>query len=265
MVEPDPRRSIRRGGDDGHVLRHDHLRPMAGREDQGGRRAQHRQRRRPLHQQRHRAAPPGPQERRHRWPGSTARSGCAASRTRRWQARWSSSRCGRSDGTIAYSNRKEPHRQDLPVTKAPGERARGARSARSSTTSTTRKTSSSASCAMPLLEIYAPVSGAWRPTASSRSWNSTRRPISCRRSCATHACRAGIVVALVTLAMLSVLFGIVRNGSQTIAAQQRALHDRIRTVDLLTQNESLHRRIDELSADPWRRTTCPAAHWLRTA
>jgi signal transduction histidine kinase len=54
-------------------------------------------------------------------------------------------------------------------------------------------------------------------------------------------------VALVTLAMLSILFGIVRNGSQTIANQERALRDRIDELSgLLAQNESLHQRIDEI-------------------
>jgi signal transduction histidine kinase len=55
------------------------------------------------------------------------------------------------------------------------------------------------------------------------------------------------IVALVTLAMLSILFGIVRTGSQTIAAQERALRDRIAELSgLLAQNESLHRRIDDI-------------------
>jgi len=55
------------------------------------------------------------------------------------------------------------------------------------------------------------------------------------------------VVALVTMAMLSVLFAIVRRGSRTIHSQQQALHDRIGELsNLLSQNEMLRRRIDDI-------------------
>lgn len=53
-----------------------------------------------------------------------------------------------------------------------------------------------------------------------------------------------MVVAVVTLAMFALLFGIVRGGSQTIARQQRELKTRVRELStLLKQNEELHERV----------------------
>ena len=53
-----------------------------------------------------------------------------------------------------------------------------------------------------------------------------------------------MVVAVVTLAMFALLFGIVRGGSQTIARQQQELKTRVRELSaLLKQNEELHERV----------------------
>ena len=53
-----------------------------------------------------------------------------------------------------------------------------------------------------------------------------------------------LVVAGVTLAMLTLLAGIVRGGSQTIERQKAELQERIAELSsLLIQNESLHRRV----------------------
>ncbi len=113
-------------------------------------------------------------------------------------------------------------------------------------TSTTRKMSSSASCDRLC----------WKSTRRSGRLGSDRiiavaefyqRADQLSLALRNDRLRSSIVVALVTLAMLSVLFLIVRRGSRTIESQQRALHDRISQLSgLLAQNESLRKRIDEL-------------------
>ena len=99
---------------------------------------------------------------------------------------------------------------------------------------------------MPLLEVYAPVReiGSDRIIAVVEFYQIADQLQAALRLARTES---SVVVALVTLAMLSVLFLIVRKGSQTIESQQGALHDRISQLSgLLAQNEGLRKRIDEL-------------------
>jgi signal transduction histidine kinase len=99
---------------------------------------------------------------------------------------------------------------------------------------------------VPLFEIYSPIVD----TASSRVIGVAEfyeEAVQLQAELRKARLQSWYIVALVTLAMLSILFGIVRNGSQTIANQERALRDRIDELStLLAQNESLHQRIDEI-------------------
>jgi signal transduction histidine kinase len=149
------------------------------------------------------------------------------------------------DGTVLYSNRKEIIGKTFPVT------ARLA-SAWSGTVSAQLEDEQDQDNAVerqlraPLLEIYAPVReiGSDHIIAVVEFYqiaNQLRIAVQQARA------QSSLVVAIVTLAMLSVLFVIVRRGSRTIETQQNALHERISQLSgLLAQNESLRQRIDEL-------------------
>lgn len=59
-----------------------------------------------------------------------------------------------------------------------------------------------------------------------------------------------IVVCLTTLVMLSVLYLIVQQGSDTISRQRRALQDQVAALERLAgQNEALHRRAEQSRLD----------------
>jgi len=149
------------------------------------------------------------------------------------------------DGTILYSNKKDIIGKTYPVT------ARLA-SAWSGTVSAQLEDEHDEDNARerelmaPLLEIYAPV----REIGSDHiitvvEFYQVAKEL--RVALQQARIRSSLVVALVTLAMLSFLFAIVRRGSRTIETQQNTLHDRISQLSgLLAQNESLRQRIDEL-------------------
>jgi signal transduction histidine kinase len=149
------------------------------------------------------------------------------------------------DGTIVYSNRKEVIGKTFPVTKSLASALRGTVSAQLEGLDD-EKNELERQLGAPLLEIYAPIRelGSDRIIAVAEF---CQRANQLSLELRNDRLRSSIVVALVTLAMLSVLFLIVRRGSRTIESQQQALHDRISQLSgLLAQNESLRKRIDEL-------------------
>ena len=149
-----------------------------------------------------------------------------------------------TDGTIVYSNRKEMIGRKLPMSDRLRSAVRGEISAEFNTLDDDNKLGQATG--VPVFEIYSPITA----TASDRiiavaEFYEEAGQLQAERGKARL--QSWYIVALVTLAMLSILFGIVRNGSQTIAAQERALRDRIDELSaLLAQNKNLHQRIDEI-------------------
>jgi signal transduction histidine kinase len=151
----------------------------------------------------------------------------------------------RRDGTVLYSNRKEIVGKSYPLTKRLAEAWAGAVGAQIEDVDSADSVPLR-QLPMPLLKIHAPVreAGSDRIIAVVEFYQVADQVQVALRSARTES---SVVVALVTLALLSALFLIVRKGSRTIESQQKALHDRISELSgLLAQNENLRRRIDEL-------------------
>ena len=149
------------------------------------------------------------------------------------------------DGTVLYSNRTEIIGKTFPVTQRLASAWVGMVSALIEDAHDADNVFER-QLPMPLLEVYAPVReiGSDRIIAVVEFYQIADQLQAALRLARTES---SVVVALVTLAMLSVLFLIVRKGSQTIESQQGALHDRISQLSgLLAQNEGLRKRIDEL-------------------
>lgn len=149
------------------------------------------------------------------------------------------------DGTIVYSNMKNIIGRKYPLTERLQAALRGEISAEFNALDD-EENELERTLGVPLFEIYSPIRG-----ATSNSVIAVAEFYEEASLLQTELRKARLqswyIVALVTLAMLSVLFGIVRTGSQTIAAQEQALRDRIAELStLLAQNEALHRRIDEI-------------------
>jgi signal transduction histidine kinase len=149
-----------------------------------------------------------------------------------------------TDGTLVYSNRKDMIGRKRAMSDRLSAAVRGEISAEFGTLEEDNKPERPAS--IPVFEIYSPVTA----TASDRIIAVAEfyeEAGQLQSELGKARLQSWYIVALVTLAMLSILFGIVRNGSQTIAAQERALRDRIDELsELLAQNKSLHQRIDEI-------------------
>ena len=149
------------------------------------------------------------------------------------------------DGTVVYSNKKDIIGRKYPLTDRLKAALRGEISAEFNDLDD-EENEFDRTMGVPLFEIYSPVLGAAsnRVIAVAEFYeDATELQMELRKA----RLQSWYIVALVTLAMLSILFGIVRNGSQTIAAQERALRDRIAELSgLLSQNKSLHNRIDEI-------------------
>lgn len=149
------------------------------------------------------------------------------------------------DGTVLYSNKKEVVGKTFPVTARLASAWGGTVSAQLED-ERDEDNARERELMAPLLEIYAPV----REIGSDHiitvvEFYQVAKEL--RVALQQARLRSSLVVALVTLAMLSFLFAIVRRGSRTIESQQNTLHDRISQLSgLLAQNESLRQRIDEL-------------------
>ena len=149
------------------------------------------------------------------------------------------------DGTILYSNRKEIIGKTFPVTTRLA-RAWGGDVSAQLEDDRDDENAVERSMRAPLLEIYAPIReiGSHQIIAVVEFYQVARQ---LRQALRQARAQNSLVVAIVTLAMLSILFVIVRRGSRTIESQQGALHDRISQLSgLLAQNENLRQRIDEL-------------------
>lgn len=150
-----------------------------------------------------------------------------------------------SDGTIIYSSKKDMIGRKFPLSDRlraalKGQISREFNKLRDDANELRRDPG------VPLLEIYSPIiaTSSNRVIAVAEFYEEA---VQLQAELRKARLQSWYIVALVTLAMLSILFGIVRNGSQTIAAQERALRDRIDELStLLAQNETLHRRIDEI-------------------
>ncbi len=100
--------------------------------------------------------------------------------------------------------------------------------------------------AIPLLEIYTPI----RDFSSGKviavvEIYEQAGPL--QQSLREARLRSWSIICLVTLQMLAVLFVIIHQGSSTIAAQQKALRERIGDLfRLLAQNKELRDRVDDL-------------------
>lgn len=149
------------------------------------------------------------------------------------------------DGTVLYSNKKDVVGKTFPVTARLASAWAGSVSAQLEDEHD-EDNARERELMAPLLEIYAPV----REIGSDHiitvvEFYQVAKEL--RVALQKARIRSSVVVALVTLAMLSFLFAIVRRGSRTIESQQNTLHDRISQLSgLLAQNESLRQRIDEL-------------------
>ena len=148
-----------------------------------------------------------------------------------------------SDGTIIYSSKKDMIGRNLPLSD-------NLRAALKGQISREFKKQSDEENEfkrdVPLFEVYSPIiaTSSNRVIAVAEFYEEA---VQLQAELRKARLQSWYIVALVTLAMLSVLFGIVRNGSQTIAAQERALRERIDELStLLAQNETLHRHIDEI-------------------
>ena len=149
------------------------------------------------------------------------------------------------DGTIVYSNKKDMIGRKFPLSSRLQAALRGEISAEFDELHDDEN-KLERQLGVPLFEIYSPIIG----TSSNRVIAVAEfyeEAAQLQAELRKARLQSWYIVALVTLAMLSILFGIVRNGSQTIATQERALRDRIDELSgLLAQNESLHQRIDEI-------------------
>lgn len=149
------------------------------------------------------------------------------------------------DGTVLYSNRKDIIGKTYPVTKRLSDAWAGAVSAQIDDVHDAEN-AQERQVPTALLEVYAPVreASSGRVIAVVEFYQVADQVQAALRRARTEN---SLVVALVTLAILSALFLLVRKGSRTIETQQQALHDRITQLSgLLEQNEGLRRRIDEL-------------------
>lgn len=98
---------------------------------------------------------------------------------------------------------------------------------------------------VPFIEIYVPMyrHGTDNVIAVSEFYENA---VELRAAVNQSRLHSWLVVGGLGLGMLATLFGIVRRGSATIAAQQRALSDRVGELSaLLAQNEELQRRAQE--------------------
>lgn len=150
-----------------------------------------------------------------------------------------------TDGTIVYSSKKDMIGRRFPLS----DRLRAALNGKISSEFNELNDEENAferAMGVPLFEIYSPIiaTSSKRVIAVAEFYEDAAQLHTELRKARLQS---WYIVALVTLAMLSILFGIVRNGSQTIAAQEQALRDRIDELSaLLAQNESLHQRVDEI-------------------
>jgi signal transduction histidine kinase len=148
------------------------------------------------------------------------------------------------DGVMMYSDRREMIGRRFPTGDRFAAALRGEVSAEFNALG--KRLGSQPGADQPLLEIYSPITvpGSSTVIAVAKFYEDAS---SLQAELRNVRLQSWYVVALVTLAMLSILFGIVRNGSETISNQQRALRDRIAELSAsLAQNEVLRTRIDEI-------------------
>jgi signal transduction histidine kinase len=101
---------------------------------------------------------------------------------------------------------------------------------------------------VPLLEVYSPIREPWsgRVVAVAEFYETASE---LEANLAAARLRSWVVVAIVTLGMLALLFGIVRRGSRMIDSQREALEGRVADLSLLlSQNEELRHRVQDASA-----------------
>ncbi|KQR76035.1 hypothetical protein ASG25_15300 [Rhizobium sp. Leaf384] len=98
---------------------------------------------------------------------------------------------------------------------------------------------------IPLLEIYSPIREPWsgKIIAIAEFYEAAQ---DLRHELNIAQLQSWLVVAVVTLCMLGLLYGIVARGSRLIVSQRSALNEKVETLSrLLTQNAVLHRRVEQ--------------------
>ena len=101
---------------------------------------------------------------------------------------------------------------------------------------------------VPLLEIYSPLREPWSgEVVAVAEFYEIASDI--KDDLFRARLRSWLIVAVVTLAMMGLLSGIVLRGSGLITTQQRALERKVEDLSrLLRQNEELHRRVQQASS-----------------
>jgi signal transduction histidine kinase len=101
---------------------------------------------------------------------------------------------------------------------------------------------------VPLLEIYSPIREPWSgDVVAVAEFYEVASEI--EDDLFQARLRSWLIVAVVTLAMMGLLSGIVLRGSRLITAQRRALERRVEDLSrLLKQNEDLRRRVEQASS-----------------
>lgn len=147
------------------------------------------------------------------------------------------------DGTVVYSNWPDLIGRQFPMTESLRAARTGAIRAELDNHPHHGSTANEHPPGMPLLEIYSPI----RDTTSGQviavaEYYSIERELAAELN---HAIAwSWLVVGLVTLAMISGLFGIVLTGSRTIDKQRLQLHSQIDDLRrLLEQNQDLRQRV----------------------
>lgn len=150
----------------------------------------------------------------------------------------------RPDGTVAYSNDKTLIDRKFPMTP----RLQAALAGRVSAAVETAEDAENRHVRSPgstLIEIYSPIVGGnpARVYAVAEFYQIAEELVSELQRSRRQSLYA---VALTTLAMLSVLFAIVRRGSMTIVQQETRLRSKLMEIsETLAENQRLNERIDE--------------------
>lgn len=150
----------------------------------------------------------------------------------------------RPDGTIVYSNNKSLIDKKFPITP----RLQAALAGKVSAAIETEEDAENRHIRVPgstLIEIYSPLIGGSpaRVYAVAESYQAAEDLVAELHRARRQSLYA---VALTTLAMLSVLFAIVRRGSQTIEQQEARLRTKLVEIsETLAENQRLNDRIDE--------------------
>jgi signal transduction histidine kinase len=162
------------------------------------------------------------------------------------------------DGTIVYSNEESLVGRRFAVTEGLGEAKAGRIHAEFEHLDEAENVLENAS-GIPLLEIYSPIREPWSGNiiAIAEFYEAAQ---DLRRELNLAQLQSWLVVAVVTLCMLGLLYGIVARGSRLIVSQRTALDEKVASLSrLLTQNEALHRRVEQAT----RRTADLNERYLR--